>query len=450
MKIGIVGGGTAGKFLAVTFCNDKHDVVVIDTSAKTLDRIRDKLDVMTVIGNGACYETLKEAQIDKVKLFIAVGSDDTINIHSCRIARHMGVPHIICRLTSRQYFDWNDDFTPAHLGIDYIVVPQEECVDRIINVMDDMTTLEKITFGIPEALITAFKVAPGSALSNLKLSDFPDIEMIKSIRFAGIVRNGTLIAPRGNTIIQEGDEIYLAGLRDKVDTMVKWANPDKYKIKRVIIAGGTKIGSHLAQELTNQGFDIRLIEKDHAVAEDIMNEINTRMMVINGDPTEKDVLEEAGVATADAFIAAGMEDESNILTCILAKRLGAKKVVVMTNKEEYVDLIRNMDFIDCGFSRWTEAGNSILRHISMINQVHTNAILRRVDAVVSEFEVKENSDVCDKQIDQCKFPESTVLAMVFRDSRVLTPYGELPLRAGDKVTAITTIETETKLAALFG
>jgi trk system potassium uptake protein TrkA len=232
--------------------------------------------------------------------------------------------------------------------------------------------------------------------------------------------------------------------------MVKWANPVKYKIKRVIIAGGSKIGSQLAQELAAQGFDIRLIEKDHTVAEDIMHEINTRMMVINGDPTEKDVLEEAGVSAADAFIATGKEDESNILTCILAKRMGAKKVVAMTNKEKYVDLIRNMDFIDCGFSRWVEAGNSILRHISMINQVHTNAILHRVDAVVSEFEVKENSVVCDKQIDQCKFPESTVLAMVFRDSRVLTPYGELPLRARDKVTAITTIETETKLAALFG
>ena len=254
MKIGIVGGGTVGKFLAVTFCNDKHDVVVIDTSSKTLDRIRDKLDVMTVTGNGSSYETLKEAQIEKVKLFIAVGSDDTTNIHSCRIARHMGVPHIICRLTSRQYFDVNDDFTPAHLGIDYIVVPQEECVDRIINVMDDMTTLEKITFSIPEALITAFKVASNSALSNMKLSDFPDMEMIKSVRFAGIMRDGKLIAPRGNTIILEGDEIYLAGLRDKVDAMVKWANPVKYKIKRAIIAGGSQIGSQLAQELARTGF----------------------------------------------------------------------------------------------------------------------------------------------------------------------------------------------------
>lgn len=449
MKIGIVGGGTLGKFLAVTFCRDKNDVVVIDTCSKTLDRLRDKLDIMTVVGNGANYVTLKEAGIEKVKMFIAVGSDDTTNIHACRIARHMGVSNIICRLTSKAYFDTEDGFTHEQNGIDYIVVPQEECVHKIVDVMDNISTLEKITFSVPEALIAAFTVVEDSPLNNIKLMDFPAPELLRSVRFAAVIRNGELMAPRGDTEIKAGDEIYLAGLRDKVDAMVKWAYPVKRKIHRIIIIGGTTAGSQLALELSKQGFDIRLIEKDHALAEDIMNQINTKMMVINGDPSESDVLNEAGVSTCDVFIAVGEDDESNILSCILAKRMGAKKTIVLTNKEEYVDLVRKMDFIDCGFSRWVVAGNSILRHISVVNQVHTSAILNRADAVVSEFEVKENSAVCDKQIDKCKFPSSTVLALVFRDSRVLTPYGELPLREGDLVTAITTQETEKKLAALF-
>ncbi|MCK4981290.1 MAG: Trk system potassium transporter TrkA [Victivallaceae bacterium] len=449
MKIGIVGGGTLGKFLAVTFCKDKHDVVVIDSSSKILDRLREKLDIMTVAGNGASYAVLKEAGIDKVKMFIAVSSDDTINIHACRIARHMGVSNIICRLTTLEYFDTEAGFTPENSGIDYVVVPQEECVHKIINVLDNISTLEKITFSVPEALIAAFTVVEDSPLNNMKLMDFPSPELIRSVRFAAVIRDEELMAPRGDTVIKAGDEIYLAGLRGKVDAMVKWAYPQKKKISRIIIAGGTKTGSQLALELSKQGFDIRLIEKDHDLAEGIMNEINTQMMVINGDPSESDVLEEAGVSTSDVFVAAGEKDESNILSCILAKRMGAKKTIVLTNKEEYVDLVRKMDFIDCGFSRWVVAGNSILRHISVVNQVHTSAILHRADAVVSEFEVKENSAVCDKQIDQCIFPSSTVLSLVFRGSRVLTPYGELPLRAGDLVTAVTTQETEKKLAELF-
>jgi trk system potassium uptake protein TrkA len=449
MKIGIVGGGTLGRFLAVTFCKDKHDVVVIDTSAKTLNRLRDKLDIMTVVGNGADYAVLKEAGIEKVKMFIAVGSNDTANIHACRIAKHLGVSNIICRLTSREYFDVEDGFTHEQSGIDYIVVPEEECVHKIVDVMDNISTLEKITFSVPEALIAAFTVVEDSPLNNIKLMDFPDPELIRSVRFAAVIHDGKLMAPRGDTEIKAGDEIYLAGLRDKVDAMVKWAYPVKRKIRRIIIAGGTTTGSQLAFELAKLGFDIRLIEKDHHLAENIMNQINTRMMVVNGDPGESDILDEAGVSTCDVFVAVGDDDENNILSCILAKRMGAKKTIVLTNKEEYVDLVRNMDFIDCGFSRWVVAGNSILRHISVVNQVHTSAILNRADAVVSEFEVKENSAVCDKQIDECKFPNSTVLSLVFRDSRVLTPYGELPLRAGDLVTAITTQETDKKLAELF-
>lgn len=449
MKIGIVGGGTLGRFLAVTFCKDRHDVVVIDTSAKTLARLRDKLDIMTVVGNGASYNTLKEAGIEKVKMFIAVGSDDAINIHACRIAKHLGVSNIICRLSSREYFDTEDGFTYAQNGIDYVVLPQEECVRKIVNVMDNISTLEKLTFSVPEALIAAFMVVEDSPLNNVKLMDFPDPELIRSVRFAAVIRNGEMMAPRGDTEIKAGDEIYLAGLRDRVDAMVKWAYPVKRKIRRIIIAGGTTTGSQLAHELAKLGFDIRLIEKDHDQAVSIMNQINTEMMVINGDPSESDVLDEAGVSTCDVFVAVGDDDENNILSCILAKRMGAKKTIVLTNKEEYVDLVRKMDFIDCGFSRWVVAGNSILRHISVVNRVHTSAILNRADAVVSEFEVKENSAVCNKQIDECKFPSSTVLSLVFRDSRVLTPYGELPLRAGDLVTAITTQDTEKTLAELF-
>ncbi|MFA7184822.1 MAG: Trk system potassium transporter TrkA, partial [Victivallales bacterium] len=427
----------------------KHDVVVIDTSAATLARLRDKLDIMTVAGNGASYAVLKEAGIDKVKLFIAVGSDDATNIHACRIARHMGATDIVCRLSTLEYFAREDDFTPADAGIHYVVLPQEECVRKIVNVMDDISTLEKITFSVPEALIAAFTVVPGSPLDNMKLADFPAPEMIRSVRFAAVIRNGELTAPRGDTVIRAGDEIYLAGLRDKVDAMIKWADPLKSKIRRVIITGGTKTGSLLALELAKLGFDIRLIEQHHEVAVNIMNEINTKMIVINGDPSESDVLEEAGVAACDAFVATGDEDENNILSCILAKRMGAKKTIVLTNKEEYADLVRKMDFIDSGFSRWVVAGNSILRYISVVNRVHTSAILHRADAMVSEFEVRKNSEVCDKQIDQCKFPSSTVLALVFRDSKVLTPYGELPLREGDLVTAITTRDTEKKLAKLF-
>ena len=448
MKIGIVGAGTLGRFLAGTFCNDKHDVTVIDTSSETLARIRDKFDVMTIAGNGATYKTLQDAKTEAFDMFIAVGAHDTVNMHACRIARHMGVPNIICRLVNEGYFSPENDFMPDKLGIDNIVIPEKECVKKIIAVLDNISTLENITFTLPEALISVFTILPGSPLHNVKLGEFPEPEMIHSIRFAGIVRDGKLFAPHGATVLQENDEIYLAGKKDDVNKMKEWANPEIQKFSHIIIFGGTEVGTMLAAELSEQGLDVRLIEKDRNMAEKVASDINKKIMVINGDPSEGDVLEEAGVSACDAFVAVGDDDEDNILSCILAKKMGAKKVITLTNKEEYVDLVCKMD-IDCGFSRWLVAGNSILKYTSSINQVHTNAMLHRVNAFVSEFAVKDISAVCNKRIEECKIPDATVLSLVFRKDEVLTPYGDLTLLPGDLVVAITTKESEKKLGKLF-
>jgi len=179
------------------------------------------------------------------------------------------------------------------------------------------------------------------------------------------------------------------------------------EFSRIIVAGGTTLASLLALKLTKLGFEVRLIEKSRDIAEKLVAHINKKIMVINGDPSEGDVLEEAGVSVCDAFVAVGDDDEDNILSCILAKKMGAKKVITLTNKEEYIDLVCKMD-IDCGFSRWLVAGNSVLKYISTINQVHTNAMLHRTNAFVSEFAVKDISAVCNKQIDQCKIPDSAV------------------------------------------
>lgn len=450
MKIGILGAGTLGRFLAGTFCNDKHDVTVIDTSARTLSRLRDKYDVMNVLGDGAKFATLLEAKTSSFDMFIAVGTHDTINMHACRIARHMGVPNIICRLVNNEYFSHENDFTPEKIGIDHVVVPEDECVNKIVDVLDNISTLEKITFSVPDALITAFTILPESPLHKATLESFPEPDMIHSVRFAGIVRQGELFAPHGATELLENDEIYLAGKREEVEAMIEWADPVKHKLKNIIIAGGTKLATLLTNSLNEKnGFRIRLIEKDQERAEKFIDDLNTKIMVIHGDPSESDVLEEAGVEACDAFIAIGEDDEDNILSCILAKRMGAKKVITLTNKEEYVDLVCKMDIVDCGFSRWLVAGNSVLKYISTINQVHTNAMLHRTNAFVLEFAVKDSSAVCDKKIGKCKIPESAVLSLVFRKDKVLIPDGELTLLAGDLVAAITTPESEKKLEKLF-
>lgn len=449
MRIVIMGAGTLGKSLAAAFCNDKHDVVTIDTSPRTLKRLKDKLDVMTVEGNGAEVNTLKIADIGSSDLFIAVSNNDVMNIYACQIAKHFKVPNTICRLSSDDYFEAENGFSAHGLGIDHVVLPVDDCVRKIFDVLDHQQTLEKIIFSVPDAMMTALLVMKGSALAGVRLRDFPEPELISSVRFSTILRDGKLTPPNGDTVIEVGDEVYVAGHKDKVREMLKWAYPDGGQIKRVVISGGSIIGTELARLLAQAGYDVRLIEESASQAEKILDEENIKMMVINGDANDRDVLEEAGADACDAYIAVQEDDEDNILSCILAKQMGAQKVVVLTNKEEYITLMPTMDMIDCGFSKWLVAVNSVLRHISTINRTHTNAILHRADAYVSEFEVQKGSPICNCKIDGCIFPESTVLSMVFRNNKVLSPSGDLELCPGDWVAVIATPETEKVLGSLF-
>ena len=449
MKIIIMGAGTLGRSLAAAFCGDLHDVVVIDTSPKVLKRLRDKSEVMTIVGDGTRISTLVEAGIVTADLFVGVTNSDVHNMHGCRIAKHFGAKNTICRLQTMDYFDASSGLTPVREGIDHVVQPVKDCVRKICDVLDFQYTRERIIFSTPEAYILAFELSGSNPLNGLKLRDFPEHEMIKEIRFPAIFRDGGLIAPRGDTVMQAGDEVYISGRRDSIEAMMRWVFPDARRIRSVVIAGGGMIGTELAKTLCSQDYDVKLIEFDAARTEQILEEIESGIMVINGDANDRDILEEAGVADCDAFVAVQDDDEDNILSCALAKQMGAGKVITLTNKEEYITLLPTMEMIDCGFSKWLVAVNSVLRHMSSITHSHTNAIFHRMDAYVSEYEVRPRSQVCNRKIDECKFPAHSVLAMVFRGQEVLSPSGGLTLLEGDFVTAVVNPKSARALEATF-
>ncbi len=448
MKIVIVGAGTLGTFLVSTFCHDNHDVVVIDKSATTIQRLKDKQDVMALTGSGASVKVLNEAGIEDAEIFIAASSNDTVNIHACSIAKGFGVPKTICRLSNRDYFSRDERFSPTRCGIDHIVVPHDDCVENIMNIIGRQELIEKITFPIPQASITAIKVFQNSRLNGVKLREFPEPELLRSIRFSAIIRKGRFLVPHGDTIIMVDDELYIAGREDDINRLLDWASPTTGDNELIVIAGGSAIGAALARQLADAGYEVRLIDADFDNCETILNELNTKMMVINGDSNDKDVLLEAGTNRCDIFIATQDDDENNILSCILAKRMGAKKVITMTGKEEYIDIIPTMKTIDSGFSRRLVATNSILRSISM-NSIHTDALIHRANAYVSEFEVHAKSVVANKKIDECNCSKSTILSLIFRDGKIVTPAGDLILLPGDFVVAIATPAIVNELEALF-
>ncbi len=450
MNIIILGAGELGKYLATIFSLDKHDITVIDQDDELLTRLRDRLDVMTITGNGAEIGTLKKAGIGDCELMVAVSGDQATNVLACQVASHLGVTRTICKLNSSCFFSEDDNFTASTLNIDKVVLPVEECVDKILGVLDNHIVTEKILFSDPNALMTSFEVLPSAPLAGTRIRDFPVPDLLNSVRFAAILRDHQHLIPHGDTIFVPGDQVYVAGPKEKVESMVAWNSPKDASITRVVIVGASRIGSKLAAELAGDSYEVRLIEQDEKDGKRLLDEIGAEVMVINGDPTENEVLMEAGVDVCDAFVSALDDDEENILSCILAKRIGAKKVVTVTNKSEYIDIIPAMEMIDCGFTSSLVAVNTVLRSIGTgSGTISIDAILHRINAYLYEFKVQEGAPACGMKVDEIKFPLAAVLALVFRNGQVLAVTGNLELHKGDVVVTIANRKTFNQIEPLF-
>lgn len=448
MKIVIAGAGEVGRELAWSFWDRRNSITVVDRSAGLLDRLRDRLDVMTVHGDCAVVGTLKSAQIEKADLLIAATGTDASNVLACGIARHFKVPMTICRLGSAGFFSVDDGWTPAGLGVDHLIFPEAECIAQILDALEHQAVIERIVLSYPDAECTALRLSPESSLVDCPLQDFPDPELLTRIRFSAIVRQQRLVMPRGNTVLQAGDEVYVAGARNAVAELYDRFWPDNSAAGPILVAGANRLSRQLVPKLCDLGLNVRVIEKEEGPAAAFLDELGRRAMLIRGEATNGDVLEEAGVSGCRAFISILDDDEDNILSSILAKQQGARKVITVTNKAEYVGIVPAMAAIDCGFSPRLAAVNSVL-NILVTDEVRVQAVLNRTRAYIYEFRVVPGVPVCGRRLADCQLPPSAVFALVIRRSQALPATGELILEEDDKVVTVATPESARDLEKLL-
>ncbi len=448
MHIIILGAGDLGKQLAWTLCERPNAVAVVDESAGLLERLKERLDVMTVQGDCANFSVLKNAGVRQADILIAATGSDASNVLACQIARHFGVKKTICRLSSHGFFSEKDGFPASTVGIDHVIFPQEETVERITYVLRHKSLVERIRFDVPGTQMTALHISNVSPLVGVQLRDFPHPELLSRLRFSAIVRDRSLEYPHGDTVLQGGDEVYVSGDSQSVESLMDLADPDHQPFSLVVVAGITRVSKILIQRLLEQGYKVRVVAENVTAGERLLDDLPEKVMVINGNPTESDVLEEAEVSDCGAFISTMRADEENILSGLLAKKMGADKVITVTNKAEYMDIVPALSTIDCGFSPRLVAVNAVLNLLGT-ETARVHAILHRFHAYVYEFEVQEGSPLCGKLIEDFESTPSTIFSLVFRDNRMIPATGDVRLQAGDQVAAITTPEVERLLEPLF-
>ncbi|NKF51846.1 Trk system potassium transporter TrkA [Shewanella sp. WXL01] len=445
MKIIILGAGQVGGTLAENLVGENNDITLVDSDRATLNILQDKFDLRVVAGHGAHPNVLKQAGAEDADMLIAVTNSDECNMAACQIAYSLyGTPTKIARIRSEPYLQMQDklfidsevkqgDAKPrGGFIIDELIAPEQLVTTYIKRLVDYPGALQVLEFADGKLSLVAVKAyyggpLVGNALATLR-EHMPNIDT----RVAAIYRQGKHIMPRGTTIIEADDEVFfLADSRHIRAVMSEMQKLDN-SYRNIMIAGGGNIGFGLAEQLQRQ-HSVKLIEHKKERA-DMLSEKLTKTTVFNGDASDQELLIEEGISQTDVFIAVTNDDEANIMSALLAKRMGAKKVMVLIQREAYVDIVQEAN-IDIAVSPQQATISALLTHIRQGDICNVYSLRRGVaEAIEAIAHGDENtSKVVGKRISDIKLPPGTTIGAIVRNDEVLMGHDKTVIEQGDHV-----------------
>ena len=430
MRILIVGGGQAGSHLAEKFCEDDHDVVVVDPNEEALAELDAHLDLMTVHGDGASPAVLEEADIERADMVIGVTTHDATNILACIFARERGVPRTIARVSSSAY-STSRHISFEKLGVDLLVNQYDEYARDLFNVLRLPGAIEVADLLDDRVLVVGMSVHMDSPLLGNTLSHFAHREWLSKIRFVAVVRGEQVMTPHGDTSFLVGDDVYLAGKPDEIADFMAWAWPEHKRFERVVIAGGGELGLQLARMLETTRMQIVLIEQDEDRA-DFCSESLNRTLVIKGNALERQTLEGVGETAGMAYVASTGSDEHNIIGCLVAEKVGARFTAAKVGKREYIGIVNQLRLLDRIVNPHLSMVNSILHFVHGGN-VHAAAILARLPGELFEIVLSERHPWAGREIQDLAIPDGAIIVTTLRAGQVKTATGTLALATGDHV-----------------
>jgi trk system potassium uptake protein TrkA len=433
MKIIILGVGQVGTSVAKNLVSEANDITVVDTNQKSLQMLGERYDLQTVCGNASNPSILKKAGADDSDMIIAVTNSDEINMVACQVAYTLfHTPTKIARVRNLDYLTHTTLFAQEALPIDVLINPELLVTKYIEHLISFPGALQVLDFAEGKAKMVAVRVTKNSILCHLKVTELPQHFPKTDFRIVTIFREGQGIIPDGETIIQEDDELFIIGAPKNIRTILKSIIHMVSPIKRIMIAGGGNIGLNLAKLLEDQ-YQIKLIEIDPNQAKNA-SEALKKALVLQGDATDGELLIEENIEETDIFCSLTNADEANIISCMLAKRLGAGKVMSLTNRPAYVDLVQN-DVIDIAISPQQATIGSLLAHIRMGDVVVVHSLRRgaaeAIEAVAHGDE--KTSKVVGRTIDEIPLPPDTSIGAIVRDNSVLMAHHDTVIKAEDHV-----------------
>ncbi|MEW6354137.1 MAG: Trk system potassium transporter TrkA [Pseudomonadota bacterium] len=433
MKIIILGAGQVGSSVAENLVGEANDITIVDTDARRLQELQVRLDLRTLVGQASHPEVLLRAGAEDADIIIAVTNSDETNMVACQVAYSLfHTPTKIARVRAPEYLAYPQLFEADVFSVDVLISPEQLVTDYVQRLIEYPGALQVLDFAGGMVRLVAVKAYHGGPLVGHELRTLRDHMPGIDTRVAAIFRGSGSIIPQGNTVIEADDEVFFIAAREDCRAVMSELRRLDNPYQRIMIAGGGNIGKRLAKALEND-YEIKLIEHNPARARAISEELD-KTTVLQGDAADEELLFEEGIEHIDVFCALTNDDEANILSAMLAKRMGARKVMSLINRTAYVDLVQS-GTIDIAISPQQAMIGTLLAHVRRgdVAVVHS---LRRGAAEAIEAVAhgdSRSSKVVGRAIEDIKLPPGATIGALVRGNRALIAHHDTVIESGDHV-----------------
>ncbi len=433
MKIIILGAGQVGATLAENLASEQHDVTVIDTDVALLEHLQERMDIRTVQGHASHPNVLRRAGADDADMLIAVTESDETNMVACKIAYTLfNTPTKIARVRAAEYLREESLFEAQGLAIDMHISPEQLVTDYIRRLIEYPGALQVVDFAEGRVRLVGVRAYYGGPLVSRQLRELPEHLPGIDARVAAIYRRGRPIIPEGDTIIEAEDEVFFVAAKAHIPKIIAELRKLDQPVKRIILAGGGRIGLRLARVLEDH-IEVKIIESVRDRARYLSEELGNTV-VLHGDAADESLLREENVEDCDVFCAITNDDEANILSAMLAKRLGARKALCLINRPSYVELVEGSQ-IDIAISPQQSTVSALLAHVRRGDVVKVHSLRRGAAEAIEAIAHgdRHNSAVVGRRLEEIKLPPGTTIGAIVRGDEVIIAHHDTVIQAEDHV-----------------
>ncbi len=445
MNIVIAGDGEVGFHLAKMLTGENHNITIVDPHQDLLNMVEAHTDLLTITGDSTSVSVLENANIRKADLLISVVHDEKVNILTCTLGKKLGAKKTICRINNLEYLEENNIKLFNEMGIDELVCPERIAAAEIIHLFDQAAATEVVDFSNDKLSLFLIRLDKNAKVIGKSL-----MEIAKSIpdmpfRAVAIHRDSETIIPKGCDQFEADDLAYVICKREGIQPMLKLSGKSKMAIRNVMIVGGGRIGRKTAR-LLEKKLNLKLIEIDKNRCLQLTDTLS-ETLIISGDARDVDLLEDEGIRGMDAFVAVTNNSETNILTCMLARKMGVPKVIALVENVDYIDLAQRFG-VDAVINKKLITASHIVKY-TMDADVTSLKCLSGIDAEAIELVARHNSPVTKVPIKKLNMPKGSIIGGIVRGEESYIAVGDMQIQEDDKVVVFALPDAVQRVSKLF-